>query len=212
MPTIARALIASESKTFSVEDIKLGDPGDREVLVRIRASGVCHTDVDLLHRGFSHVMGHEGAGDVISCGPAVKGIAPGDRVALNWAIPCRNCYQCNQGRLNLCEARLQIPKEKRTLRGDPIPASFGLATLATHTLVPDAAIVPLAKADIPPTSAALLGCCVMTGFGSATKIANIKKDTSVVIIGTGAVGLFVVQGAASRGARTIVAVCESGTT
>lgn len=205
MTTPARALIAAEDRTFSLETIELGDPGEGEVLIRIDASGVCHTDVDLLNRGFLHAMGHEGAGEIISCGPAVEGLSPGDRVALNWAIPCKRCYQCTRGRFNLCEARPRIEAEKRTLGGKSIPASFGLATLASHTLVPAAAVVPL-ETEIPPASAALLGCCVMTGFGSATNVADIRPDTTVVVIGTGAVGLFVVQGAVQQGAQTIVAV------
>jgi S-(hydroxymethyl)glutathione dehydrogenase / alcohol dehydrogenase len=205
MPTTACALVAGADRTFSLEAIELGDPGDGEVLVRIDASGVCHTDVDLLNRGFLHAMGHEGAGQIISCGPGVEGLTVGDKVALNWAIPCKRCYQCTRDRFNLCEARPRIAAEKRTLSGKPIPASFGLATLASHTVVPAAAVVRL-DIDIPPTSAALLGCCVMTGFGSATNVADIRPDTTVVVIGTGAVGLFVVQGAVHMGARTIVAV------
>ena len=205
MPIIAQGLVAEADRSFALREIQLGDPGPEEVVVEIKASGVCHTDFDLLQRGFQHAMGHEGAGIVCEVGSAVTHVNPGDAVILNWAMPCGGCFQCQRKRFNICEQRPQIAPDKRRLAGQSLWASFGLATLATHTLVPAKAVVPLTH-PMPFTSAALLGCCVMTGYGSATKVAEITADSSVVVIGTGAVGLFVVQGAARKGAQTIIAI------
>ena len=205
MTLTARALVASQETTFSLEEIVLGEPQGGEVLVQIEASGVCHTDLDLLARGFVHVMGHEGAGVVLACGPDVDHVAPGDRVLLNWAIPCGACFQCRRGAENICEQRPQVPSERRTWRGDPIPPSFGIATMATHTLVPRQAVVRI-DVDIPFASAALLGCAVMTGFGSVINAAKVGPGSSVVVLGTGGVGLSCIQGAVHAGARMIIGV------
>lgn len=205
MALVARALVARRDRTFDLEDIELADPVGSEVLVEIRASGVCHTDLDLLERGFDHVMGHEGAGVVAACGEDVRHVAPGDRVLLNWAIPCGRCFQCRRGSENLCEDRPRVPEQRRTWQARPIPASFGIATMATHTLVPAQAVVKI-DVDIPFPSAALLGCGVMTGFGSVINAARVRPGSSVVVLGTGGVGLSCIQGAVHAGAAMIIAV------
>jgi S-(hydroxymethyl)glutathione dehydrogenase/alcohol dehydrogenase len=205
MTVTARALVAAEDRTFSLEEIALDDPLGAEVLVEIRACGVCHTDLDLLNRGFLHVMGHEGAGVVIACGPQVEHVAPGDRVLLNWAIPCGECFQCRRGAENICDQRPRVPGVRRTWRGKPILPSFGIATMATHTIVPSQAVVKI-EVDIPFASAALLGCGVMTGFGSVINAARVRPNSSVVVLGCGGVGLSCIQGSVHAGAAMIIAV------
>jgi S-(hydroxymethyl)glutathione dehydrogenase/alcohol dehydrogenase len=138
-------------------------------------------------------------------GEAVAEVKPGDAVLLNWAMPCGACFQCAAGRENLCEKRPYPPRERRTWKGKPIFPSFGLGTMATHTVVPQQAVTKI-EVDIPFASAALLGCGVMTGFGSVTNAAKVTPGSSVVVLGTGGVGLSCIQGAVHAGAALILAV------
>ncbi|HEY4942210.1 MAG TPA: alcohol dehydrogenase catalytic domain-containing protein [Rhizomicrobium sp.] len=205
MPVMSTALVTAGDAQFSLQQVELGDPQANEVLVELKASGVCHTDLDMLNRRFAHVMGHEGAGVVLAAGANVEHVAPGDRVILNWAIPCGECFQCRLGRENICEKRPYVPTARRNWNGKPLYPSFGLGTMATHTVVPRQAVVKI-DVEIPYASAALLGCGVMTGFGSVTNAAKVKPGSSVVVLGTGGVGLSCIQGAAHAGAAMIVAV------
>jgi len=200
-----KALVTPGNGAFDIETIELGDPGPDEVLVAIKASGVCHTDIDMLERNFPHVMGHEGAGEVVACGAGVDNLTPGDRVVLNWAIPCGTCFQCRRGAENICENRPRVAPERRTWNGRPILPSFGIATMATHTLVPKQAVVK-AEIAVPHESACLLGCGVATGFMSVTNAAKVRAGSTVVVLGTGGVGLSVIQGAVHAAARMIIAV------
>jgi S-(hydroxymethyl)glutathione dehydrogenase/alcohol dehydrogenase len=199
------ALVTGGDAAFDAEQVELGDPQANEVLVEIKASGVCHTDLDLLNRRFPHAMGHEGAGVVVSVGAGVDQVKPGDAVVLNWAIPCGDCFQCRAGRENICAARPYVPHERRIWRGKPLYPSFGLGTMATHSVVPKQAVVKIGV-PIPFASAALLGCGVMTGFGSVTNAAKVKPGSSVVVLGTGGVGLSCIQGAVHACAGMIIAV------
>ena len=205
MPTIAHSIVTSGDATFSLQDVALGDPAPNEVLVEIRASGVCHTDLDMLNRRFPHVMGHEGAGVVLATGSNVEEVRPGDPVLLNWAIPCGTCFQCRAGRENICDKRPHVPLDRRTWNGKPLYGSFGLGTMSTHTVVPRQAVTKI-DVEIPFPSAALLGCGVMTGFGSVTNAAKVKPGSSVVILGTGGVGLSCIQGAVHACAGMIIAI------
>lgn len=205
MPVMSTALVTSGDAQFSAEQVELGDPQVGEVLVQIKASGVCHTDLDMLNRRFAHVMGHEGAGVVVSVGAGVTHVAAGDAVLLNWAIPCGECFQCRAGRENICDARPHVPHSRRTWRGKPLYPSFGIGTMATHSVVPKQAVTKI-DVEIPFASAALLGCGVMTGFGSVTNAAKVTPGSSVVVLGTGGVGLSVIQGAVHACAGMIIAV------
>lgn len=203
----ARAAVQDGKQNFTIEDIDVGEPGPGEVRVRIKASGVCHTDlkgVRVWPRRL--VMGHEGAGVVLDAGPDVTQFAPGDRVMLNWAMPCGNCFYCRAGLRNLCEDKPQVPAGRFTLRGEPIGASFGLGTMTSVTVVPREALTKIVDADIPFTSACTMGCCVMTGYGSVVNVARVEPGTSVVVLGAGAVGICVIQAARIAGAGAIVAV------
>jgi S-(hydroxymethyl)glutathione dehydrogenase/alcohol dehydrogenase len=211
----ARAAIADGQGHFSLETIEVLEPLGDEVLVRIKAAGICHTDHASLNWKRPLVMGHEGAGIVEAIGPRVKHVKPGDAVLLNWAIPCGTCFQCAQGNAVLCEeskpAHVMEPSrgharaEGSTWRGKPVDRSFNLGTLSSLTLVRAAAVTAL-PAKVPMTSACIVGCGVMTGFGSAVNVAKIAPGTSVAVLGCGGVGLNIIQGARLSGAGRIIAL------
>ncbi len=219
---LIQAVVTEGKGSFVLDGVTLQPPQVGEVLVEIKASGVCHTDFDCMQlwknreptpedflrvgpRSSTYIMGHEGAGIVRETGPGVDHVKTGDPVLLNWAIPCGTCFQCICGAENMCEKRAQLPDERFVWRGRKINTSFALGTMATHALVPKQAVVPLDE-DIPFAEACILGCGVMTGFGSAVNAAKVSLGSSVVAIGCGGVGLSVIQGAVYCGARTIIAV------
>ncbi len=200
-----RAAVAEGDGTFSVETIGMDEPEEAEVLIRIRASGVCHTDWDSLRWGRRVILGHEGAGEVMEVGSGVTRFAAGDQVMLNWAIPCGVCFQCARERENLCESRGSVPDARYHHHAGPMNASFSLGTMATHAVVHEAAVLPLA-AGVPYEVAAIMGCAVMTGFGSAVNAAKVTEGSTVVVLGCGGVGLSVILGARFRKAERIIAV------
>lgn len=201
----ARAAITDGLGNFAVETIELDLPGPGEVLVAIKASGVCHTDWDSLQWKKRLVLGHEGSGEVIATGKNVTQFAPGDRVMLNWAIPCGACYQCSHGRENICEQRGTVPDARFHSESGPLNASFSLGTMATHAVVPEAAVLKLDK-EVPWPVAAIMGCAVMTGFGSAVNVAKVEEGSTVVVLGCGGVGLSVMLGARYCRAGRIIAI------
>ncbi|HVE40385.1 MAG TPA: Zn-dependent alcohol dehydrogenase [Planctomycetota bacterium] len=201
----ARAVLTDGKGHFSVETIQVGDPQAGEVMVEIKASGVCHTDHKFLFRDTVQILGHEGAGVVKKIGAGVTGLNPGDRVLLNWAIPCRECFQCRRGAENLCEKRPKVPLERFQWKGRNVDVAFTLGTMSTCTVVPRAAVVRM-EAEIPFASACILGCGVQTGVGSVLNVAKIQTGESVAVIGTGGVGLSVIQGARIARAGMIVGV------
>jgi S-(hydroxymethyl)glutathione dehydrogenase/alcohol dehydrogenase len=138
-------------------------------------------------------------------GPGVSHLREGDRVLLNWAIPCGDCFQCRRGAENLCENRPRVPDERFGYKGLKINADFGLGTMATHTVVPSQAVVKI-DVEIPFASASILGCGVMTGFGSVVNAAKVRGGSSVAVLGTGGVGLSVIQGAVHACAEKIIGV------
>ena len=211
-----KAAIADGKGSFSVESYTLDDPTGDEVLVEIKASGVCHTDWDSLTWGKSIILGHEGAGVVVAVGERITRVAVGDPVVLNWATPCYTCFQCQEGNQHICEVNSPVTSGNKLsggharlkssrYQGTPIERSFGLGTLSTHSLVREAAVVKIGV-DIPFSSACIMGCGVMTGFGSVVNAAKVKAGTSVVVLGTGGVGLNVIQGARISGAARIIAI------
>lgn len=205
MSTEARAIVTDGVGGFSLQRVVLDDPQPGEVLVEIRASGVCHTDFDSMSWGRRMIMGHEGAGIVLQCGKGVTHVQAGQKVLLNWAIPCGECFQCRHGAENICEQKPTVPDERFHCADKPLNASFNLGTMATHAMVPWQAVVPI-TVDIPFPSAAIMGCGVMTGFGSVVNAARVEKGSSVVVLGTGGVGLSVIQGAVHACARSIIAI------
>ena len=203
--TEVRAAVGQGDGSFRMESLKLDDPQAGEVLVRMRVSGVCHTDWDSLRWGRRVILGHEGAGHVAKTGPGVTNWKPGDRVMLNWAIPCGHCFQCERGKENICEQRGTVPDARFHAEEGPLNASFSLGTMATYAIVPQAALLPLPDA-VPFDVAAIMGCAVMTGFGSAVNAAKVTEDSTVVVLGCGGVGFSTILGALHRKATRVIAV------
>lgn len=200
-----QAAITDGDGTFAIETIGIDPPARGEVLIAIRASGVCHTDWDSLHWKRRLVLGHEGAGDVLAVGEGVTQFAPGDRIMLNWAIPCGVCFQCKRCNESICEDRGSVPNERYHHQRGPLNASFSLGTMATHVIVPEAAVLKLPP-DVPYEVAAIMGCAVMTGFGSAVNTAKVAEGSTVVVLGCGGVGLSTILGALYRKAARVIAV------
>jgi Zn-dependent alcohol dehydrogenase len=209
------AAIADGAGRFEIDEIEVSSPKADEVLVEIKAAGICHTDHASLSWQRPLVMGHEGAGVVREVGEGLMHVKPGDRVVLNWAIPCGECFQCERGNAVLCEFSQPAHVMQRSLghahaqgttwRGAPIDRSFNIGTLSGLALVRKEAVTPL-PAAVPFPSACITGCGVMTGFGSAVNVARVQKGESAVVIGCGGVGLNVIQGARVAGAATIIGI------
>lgn len=214
MPTTLAA-IADGVGTFAIDEIEVGAPHDGEVLVAVRAAGICHTDHASLSWRRPLVMGHEGAGVVVETGAGVTHVSPGDRVVLNWCIPCGDCLPCRRGDTVLCEtsrpahvmeaSRGHAHAEGTRWRGRPIDRSFNIGTLSGLALVRKEAVTRIPR-DVSFAVAAITGCGVMTGVGSVLNIAQVQPDESVAVLGCGGVGLNVVQAARLSGAAPIIAV------
>lgn len=216
MPPIqAQAAVADANGSFTIETVEVHAPGPGEVRVAIKASGLCHTDHDSLNWGYPFVLGHEGAGVVESIGEGVDHVSVGDKVLLNWAIPCHTCFQCQHGNHNICETNSPVTGknpddgaanlESTTFNGSPLKRSFNIGTLSSHTVVKKEAVIPM-TVDIPFSSACIVGCGVMTGYGSVVNSAKLQAGSSAVILGTGGVGLNSIQGARISGAAKIIAI------
>jgi S-(hydroxymethyl)glutathione dehydrogenase/alcohol dehydrogenase len=211
------AAIGDGKGAFVIEEIEVGQPLADEVLVEIKAAGICHTDWDSKSWGRPLVLGHEGAGVVKQTGSGVAHVKPGDRVLLNWAIPCGECFQCNSGNHSLCEvSRPATVHEKTsghahaegtTWRGKPVDRSFNLGTMSGLALVRKEAVTPI-NVEISFPSAAIVGCGVMTGYGSVVNTARVQAGSTVVVLGVGGVGLNAIQGARIAGAEKIIAVAR----
>jgi S-(hydroxymethyl)glutathione dehydrogenase/alcohol dehydrogenase len=195
----------------SVESIELRAPGPGEVLVRIAAASLCHSDLSLatgvLNQQMPVVLGHEAAGTVAELGPGVTGFTVGDPVLLLWNPPCRECWFCTHGDPHLCEHASDRAAAPYGWDGAGTPLYPGLSTaaFAQHTVVGVHQCYPL-PADIPLDLAALLGCAVTTGMGAVLTTAGVRPGESVVVVGLGGVGLSAVVGAKVAGAGPIVAV------
>lgn len=198
----------------TVESVAL-KPGD--VLVRIRATSLCHTDLEVIEgqlvAPMPIVLGHEAAGTIAELGPGVSGLAVGDPVVISWNPHCGHCFYCQQDQPILCETflangpkALQFDGEARlTFDGKPLHNLMYIASFAEYCVVPAQSAVKV-PAEIPFDRACLIGCGVMTGFGAATRIAKVAFGSSALVIGCGAVGLSAVQGARLSGAERVIAI------
>ena len=207
-----KAAVLYEPKTeLVVEELELNEPAHGEVLVKMMASGVCHSDWHVVKGEWTHhplpaVLGHEGAGIVETVGPGVTNVKPGDHVILSWKASCGLCEMCQKGWVNLCESFL-VPSSKPYIRGKgtEIDQMAGLGTFGSYSVVPEVAAVPIDK-DIPFPQASLVGCGVTTGVGAAINTAGVRPGTTVAVFGCGGVGLNCIQGSVIAGATTIIAV------
>jgi len=215
---IRAAVLNAPNEPFRIEELTLDPPQRGEVLVRISAVGVCHSDWNLVTGATKHpfpvVPGHEGSGVVEGIGEGVHDVAVGDQVILNWAPACGHCFYCRKDRPNLCDtytapiwAGTMLDGTTRLHRanGENVYAFCGLAAFATHAVVPRESCVVIRK-DVPLDVAALVGCAVATGVGAAMFTAGVKPGDSVLVLGCGGVGLNIIQGARLCGASTILAV------
>jgi S-(hydroxymethyl)glutathione dehydrogenase/alcohol dehydrogenase len=218
MSFICNAALADGQGGFIIDQIEISEPQSDEVIVKLEAAGLCHTDFDSLRWGKMFVLGHEGSGVVVKAGEAVKSILPGDPVILNWATPCGRCFQCLEGNQHICENNSPVVAGSNghtpghahlsgtTWKGRSIERSFNVGTLSEYTLVKSSAVVKNDSKRMSFKAASIISCGVMTGYGSVVNAAKVKPGSSVAVLGTGGVGLNVIQGARISGATVIIAV------
>jgi S-(hydroxymethyl)mycothiol dehydrogenase len=205
------AVVEAIGSEVRIEDLEIDAPGAGEVLVRLVASGVCHSDLWAIEHGnwgtpFPMLLGHEGAGVVEEVGEGVDTPRVGDPVVLAWAVPCGTCGPCRRGVPRRCShAWLQPPRVRRLRDPAPLGGTLSLGTLATRTVVHAAQAIPMPR-ELPLRSACLLGCGVSTGVGAAIQTAKVWPGARVAVIGLGGIGLAALQGARIAGAERLIAV------
>ncbi len=207
----------AQTRPLSIEEVELAPPGPGEVLVKIAAAGLCHSDLSVINgdrpRPMPMTLGHEAAGIVESLGEGVTDLAPGDHVVLVFVPSCGHCLPCAEGRPALCEpaasanvAGTLLGGARRLSRnGAHINHLLGCAAFAEYATVSRRSLVKITP-SLPLPEAALFGCAVMTGVGAVVNTAEVRVGASTAVIGLGGVGLAAVLGAAAAGARSIVAV------
>jgi S-(hydroxymethyl)glutathione dehydrogenase/alcohol dehydrogenase len=215
--TTRAAVMYGVDEPLVVEEIEIAEPGPGEVMVKLAASSVCHSDLHALDGGWPPpvpiVLGHEGAGTICAVGPGVTRHSIGDPVSLSWTPGCERCRFCLVGRPYLCvelaeTVHANVMRDGTTRMrkdGRPIYTYMGTASFAEHTVVPETGAVAI------PTGAAMdvasvVGCAVTTGFGAATKTVHISPGQSAVVIGLGGVGLSAIHGCVAQSAGSIIAV------
>jgi S-(hydroxymethyl)glutathione dehydrogenase/alcohol dehydrogenase len=214
----ARAAVFFEpGRPLEVREVEVEAPRAGEVLVRMAAGGVCHTDLHVMHGQFAAprpaILGHEGAGVVAAVGAGVASVRPGDHVVPLWRIACGECEYCTDARPALCPAGLEVRRTGRLpdgttrfrLGGEELKHFAGVSSFSEYSVIPEKGVLAIPK-DIPLEKAALLGCAVITGIGAAIHAAKVRPGSRVAVIGAGGVGLNVVQGASLAGAEQIIAV------
>lgn len=211
------AVLHAPGQRLRIETVETDGPGPGEVLVRIAAAGLCHTDLEVIEGQLVYpmpiVLGHEAAGTIAATGPGVDPGRIGQSVVLSWNPHCGRCPNCERGQPILCDAYIGLgPKAvafdgstKLRLNGRPVQTMFYMSAFAEYAVVTDACAIAIPP-QMPLDRACLLGCGVLTGVGAATRIANLRYGDTAMVIGCGAVGLSAVQGARLAGAARIVAV------
>ncbi len=212
------AVAFKAGEPLQIETVQLDGPSDGEVLVEIKASGVCHTD-EFTRSGddpeglFPAILGHEGAGVVVDIGANVNTVAIGDHVIPLYTPECRQCEYCTSGRTNLCQAIRETQGQgvmpdgtsRFKLNGDKIFHYMGCSTFSNYTVLPEIAIAKIRK-DAPFDKVCYIGCGVTTGIGAVINTAKVKPGDNVIVFGLGGIGLNVIQGARLVGANMIVGV------
>lgn len=211
------AVIYEPFSSFKLEALDLQAPQADEVLVKIAAAGVCHSDWHLMTGDTKHPMpvvpGHEGAGVVEAVGEGVAGIRVGDHVALNWAPNCGHCFYCLRNRPSLCTTFIEPlwagtmmdGTTRYSLEGKPVYHFSAIGCFSERAVVPQECCIPVDK-EIPLEIAALIGCAVTTGVGSVLNTARLEPGSSVAVFGVGGVGLSIIMGAKLAGAAQIIAI------
>ncbi|MDE2011792.1 MAG: S-(hydroxymethyl)glutathione dehydrogenase/class III alcohol dehydrogenase [Alphaproteobacteria bacterium] len=214
-----RAAVAFEAgKPLQIEMVDLDGPKEGEVLVEIKATGVCHTD-EFTRSGadpeglFPAILGHEGAGVVLEVGPNVKSVKPGDHVIPLYTPECRECKSCTSHKTNLCTAiratqgkgLMPDGTSRFSLNGKPVFHYMGCSTFSNHTVMPEIALAKI-RPDAPFDKVCYIGCGVTTGLGAVIFTAKVEAGANVVVFGLGGIGLNVIQGAKMVGANKIIGV------
>ena len=215
---VRAALATGAGKPLSIETVQLEGPKAGEVLVEVKATGVCHTDAFTLSGEdpeglFPAILGHEGAGVVAEVGAGVTSVAPGDHVIPLYVPECRQCDYCLSGKTNLCQSIRETQgagvmpdgSSRFSLGGDKIFHYMGTSTFANYTVVSEYSLAKV-REDAPFESICYIGCGVTTGVGAVINTAKVRAGDNVVVFGLGGIGLNVVQGARLVGANTIVGV------
>ncbi len=214
-----RAAVAFEAaRALEIETVELDGPGPDEVLVEIRATGLCHTDAYTLSGRdpeglFPAILGHEGAGVVVEVGKNVRSVQPGDHVIPLYTPECRECEYCLNPKTNLCQAIRETQGQgvmpdghsRFSLNGKPLLHYMGTSTFANHTVLPEIAVAKI-HPEAPFDKVCYIGCGVTTGIGAVIWTAKVEPGARVVVFGLGGIGLNVIQGARLAGAVQIVGV------
>lgn len=209
------AVMTKVGAPLEIREVELDKPKANEVLVKICATAVCHSDLNTLEdptTPIPQVLGHEGAGEVVEVGPNVKTCKVGDKVALSWVPYCGTCAFCRAGKVNLCESAfgpmfdgtLMDGTTRMKLDGKTCYHSSLLSTFAEYTVVPEMSCVKIPD-EMPMAQACMIGCGVATGYGASVRAAKVEPGSSVAIFGIGAVGANAIQGARIAGADIIIA-------
>ena len=215
---VKAAVAFEKGKTLAIETVQLEGPRDGEVLVELKATGICHTDEFTLsgadpEGAFPVILGHEGAGVVVEIGKGVTSLKAGDHVIPLYTPECRQCEYCLNPKTNLCQAirttqgRGVMPDgtSRFSYRGKPLLHYMGCSTFANYTVLPEIALAKIRK-DAPMDKVCYIGCGVTTGIGAVINTAKVEPGSRVVVFGLGGIGLNVIQGARMVGASQIVGV------
>ena len=207
---IGRGVVATaRGGPVSVAELRVQDPGPGEVLIRIAASGVCHSDMHYVdgHLGddFPYLLGHEGSGYIEAVGDGVDAGRVGEFVVLTYRAPCHGCRSCLAGRIDHCRQPLEAATRPETGDGRQLTPALGLGTFSEYVIVSAPQAVPVST-DCPPQQASLLGCAVSTGVGTVLRTAGVEPGATVAVFGAGGVGINVIQGARLARAGRIIAV------
>jgi S-(hydroxymethyl)glutathione dehydrogenase / alcohol dehydrogenase len=212
------AVCREQGKPLSIEEVELAPPKEKEVLVKTRYTGYCHSDWSALAGWYTFplpfVPGHEASGVVVDVGPGVTSVQKGDHVVTSWAVSCGKCELCVTGRENICAENrdfiikgtlLDGTSRLTDARGVVLGHQTFVSGFAEYMVVPEAGAIKMPK-EFPLEQAALLACCMPTGFGAVFNTADVKPGNSVAVWGAGGIGLNVVQGAKLRGADPVIAI------
>ena len=217
LETIGAPAPYAQSRPLRVSEVELAPPGHGEVLLKIHAAGLCHSDLSVIcgdrPRPVPMVLGHEAAGEVIECGPGVSDLRPGDRVVLVFMPSCGCCIPCAEGRPALCEpgatantAGSLLSGERRLSQdGLAINHHLGVSCFADYAVVSRRSCVKI-ETGISYAEAALFGCAVLTGVGAVVNTARVQAGTTVAVLGLGGVGFSALLAAVASGARQVIAI------
>ncbi|TDS86965.1 S-(hydroxymethyl)glutathione dehydrogenase/alcohol dehydrogenase [Nesterenkonia aurantiaca] len=215
MSTPSRAALHTRTPNIDIVDLRVKDPGEGEVLIRMGASGVCGSDRHVLDGEWKMpsptVMGHEGAGVAVSVGAGVTSVTPGDHVILAWFAPCLKCQACAEGKTWVCTGShsetglLPNGTSAMTREDETVYPYLGIGSMSEYTLVPEQAAIAVPR-EVPFDVACLIGCSVATGFGAVVNDAAVPPGRSAVVIGAGGVGLSIIMSLHLAGATPIIAI------